>query len=604
MAKGLLGVSANDLVGESLYKIPIFSKFSIQILKKIVRDSFLKKKVDPIDVQAMINGSDATIQCHTSLVADGGEKVLFLILRNVTKIRQSDKTLMESEHRYRELFDNMQSGVAVYYAIEEGKDFVLTDFNKAAQRSDKVRREDVVGKRITKVFPGIEKIGFLKVLRRVWKTGKAEHFPPTIYEDKRLGKVWWEDYVYKLPTGEVVAAFANITERIKASKDLEKSVEEVKEERDKIHTIVQSIADGVFVVDKNYKIILFNEAAALMSGHSAKEAIGMRYDDVLKFMYEKNERKPVMFVKDAMETGRPQSSMNHTILIDRSGDWIPVAYSAAPVNGPKGPHGAVVIFRDVTKEREVDKMKTEFVSIASHQLHTPLTGVKWFLELMLRGKAGAIPENQRKYLEQVYASNERMIILVEDLLSVSRIESGDRFTFEKKHTDVIKMIDEVIDGNIDLIKEYKVTVVKQENVPKQLTLNVDPDKIRQVFYNLISNAVKYSKPHGNVEIGYNTDRKDVVTFFVKDHGFGIPKRQQHRIFEKFFRADNVVTKITVGTGLGLYIVKSLVEAHGGELWFTSTENIGTTFSFTIPKGTTKKRKRSKQTTRSTLGKKK
>jgi len=604
MVKNVFGIPAEQMIGKIFYKHSMYSKSSVLALKKLVKDSYDGKKVKPIDVEAKIGGKDAIIQCYSSLVLDNGESVLFMIFRDVTQMRQFDQTLMESEQRYRELFENMQSGAAVYEAVEKGKNFILTDFNKAAQQSDKIRRQDVIGQPITKVFPGIEKTGFLKALRRVWKTGRAEHFPPTIYEDRRLGKVWWEDYIYKLPTGEVVAAFANITDRIKASEDLKKSSEDIKGERDKIRKIVQSIADGVFVVDKDYKIILFNEAAALMSGYAVEEAINKPYNEVLEFVHENNDRKVVAFVKEVMETGRSLSSVNHTLLVDKNGDQIPVAYSAAPVSGSNGPSGAVVIFRNVTKEREVDKMKTEFVSIASHQLHTPLTGVKWFLQLLLRGKAGEIPENQRKYLEQVYASNERMIILVEDLLSVSRIESGDRFTFEKKPTDIIKIIDEVIEGSVDLIKEFNVTVVKQEEMPKQLILSADPDKIRQVFYNLISNAVKYSKPRGKVEVGYNTDKKNAITFYVKDYGYGIPKRQQHRISEKFFRADNVVAKITVGTGLGLYIVKSLVEAHGGEFWFVSTENIGTTVSFTIPRGIVKKRKRSKQTSRSANGKKK
>jgi signal transduction histidine kinase len=194
-----------------------------------------------------------------------------------------------------------------------------------------------------------------------------------------------------------------------------------------------------------------------------------------------------------------------------------------------------------------------------------------------------------------------MVRLVEQLMSVLRIETGEELEINKSPADVVRIIDGVIEENVDLIKEFRVTVEKSEGMPNQLTLNVDQEKIRRVFYNLISNAVKYSKPLGKVEVGYDPGRADAALFYVKDYGYGIPKRQQHRIFEKFFRADNVVTRVTAGTGLGLYIVKAIVEAHGGKVWFTSAENMGSTFFFTIPKGVQKKRRRSGVTPRSASG---
>lgn len=232
-----------------------------------------------------------------------------------------------------------------------------------------------------------------------------------------------------------------------------------------------------------------------------------------------------------------------------------------------------------TLEREeIDKMKSEFVSVASHQLRTPLTGIKWFTDLMLRGKAGVVTTDQKDFLTQISDSNERMIKLVEDLLNVSRIEAGGtKFIITKKTTDVVPILDSLVTDLVGLEQKHKVKIIRDTNFPKTLNLNVDSDKIRQVFANLLSNAVKYSHEGGKVHIKADLSDSKVTTFLISDTGLGIPVKDQGRMFEKFFRAENVQTKETDGTGLGLYVVKAIVEGHGGTLHFESKENVGTTF---------------------------
>jgi signal transduction histidine kinase len=238
-------------------------------------------------------------------------------------------------------------------------------------------------------------------------------------------------------------------------------------------------------------------------------------------------------------------------------------------------------------EREqIEKMKSEFVSVASHQLRTPLTGIKWFVDLMIRGKAGAVSAEQKDFLEQIHASNERMIALVEDLLNVSRIETGKKFEIKKVPADLISIIDSLATDLIGLAHKHEVTIQKTDNVPNTLVTPIDAYKIRQVFANLLSNAVKYSKSGGIVTVDYmnKPDTRSVVVV-IKDTGLGIPEKQQGRMFEKFFRADNVQTKETDGTGLGLYIAKAIIEGHGGKIWFKSKENVGTSFFVELPTGT-------------------
>lgn len=234
------------------------------------------------------------------------------------------------------------------------------------------------------------------------------------------------------------------------------------------------------------------------------------------------------------------------------------------------------------KEIEIDQAKSEFVSVASHQLRTPLTGIKWVSELMLKGRGGELNKEQKEFVGQIVESNTRMINLVNDLLNVSRIETGKKFSIEKKSNDIIPIVDSLFFELIGFAALHKVKMRKDDSLPKELILNIDAEKIRQVLQNLLSNAVKYSKEGGVVIILCDLGKKGRVTFCVKDSGLGIPAAQQGRMFEKFFRADNVQTHETEGTGLGLYIAKAIVEGHGGKIWFESVENKGTNFYFSLP----------------------
>ena len=225
-------------------------------------------------------------------------------------------------------------------------------------------------------------------------------------------------------------------EKKKVEEKVKKRTAELEQEKDKIEAIIQSIGDGVFVVDRDYKIILFNQAAVQISGFSVKEVLGRRYNDVLKFVLEKNEKANDHFVKEAMKSGEIKKMSNHTLLIRNDGTKISVADSAAPLKDEKdNAVGSVVVFRDVTKERAIDRAKSEFVSLASHQLRTPLSTINWYAEMLLSEDIGKVDDGQKKYLEKIYRNNKRMVALVDALLNVSRIELGTLY-MESEPTDL------------------------------------------------------------------------------------------------------------------------------------------------------------------------
>jgi len=396
-------------------------------------------------------------------------------------------------------------------------------------------------------------------------------------------------------TNEIVAKQEYLHDQQKAVLNILEDVEEERnltaQEKDKVETILQSIGDAVFVVDYDLKIILINPVVIDISGFSAAELVGKKYSDVLRFIYEvensKIEKVNDKFIKEAIETGQVQEMSNHTVLIDKEGKHIPVADSAAPLKNKQGDIvGCVVVFRDVSKEYAIDKAKTEFVSLASHQLRTPLSAINWYAEMIINGDVGKLTEEQTKYMQEIYKGNQRMINLVNALLDVSRIELGT-FAISPEKINIVSLARDLV-KEIKLLADQKKILINESYDKSLPEISADPKLLQIIFQNLLSNAVKYTPNKGRVTLTI-TKKEPNIIIEVKDTGYGIPKAQQGRIYEKLFRADNVRVKDTEGTGLGLYIVKAIVEQANGKISFISKENMGTTFRVEIPlKGMPKK----------------
>jgi signal transduction histidine kinase len=231
---------------------------------------------------------------------------------------------------------------------------------------------------------------------------------------------------------------------------------------------------------------------------------------------------------------------------------------------------------------EANRMKSEFVSIVSHQLRTPLSALKWSLDLLRGKRLGEINPKQKEYLDIINDSGIKMIRLVNDLLNVNRIEEG-RFVMQAK----VFSLNELIEGAVNELKSMasaqKVNLIFKNQ--KNYEVYVDQEKIRMVIQNLIDNAIKYSKKEGGkVEIVINAekDKGKMIEISVKDNGTGIPAMFQKQVFGKFFRGDSLIRQKVEGTGLGLFIARGIVKLSGGEMNFESTEGVGSNFWFTLP----------------------
>ncbi|PJC55975.1 hypothetical protein CO026_02785 [Candidatus Kaiserbacteria bacterium CG_4_9_14_0_2_um_filter_41_32] len=231
------------------------------------------------------------------------------------------------------------------------------------------------------------------------------------------------------------------------------------------------------------------------------------------------------------------------------------------------------------KLKQLDDMKSDFVSLVTHQLRTPLSGIRWSLSMLINNEMGELNPDQKLYLMKTYESNNRMISLINDMLNADRVDSGT-LKFKFALTDLVDLIDNVL---VELWphatkKDIKLKFFPREEVPKVL---IDPENMRVVLQNLIDNAIKYSKNGTEVRIGIKQIDNN-VEIAVENYGIGIPADQQSKIFTRFFRAPNAVHTETDGSGLGLYIVASIVKKHHGTIRFSSTENESTTFYVTLP----------------------
>jgi PAS domain S-box-containing protein len=353
-----------------------------------------------------------------------------------------------------------------------------------------------------------------------------------------------------------------------------KAMEATKDLR-KFKQAVEGVSDMVVITNEDGVITYANKAAEKITGYRRETMLGKKTSLWGNQMSEEFYR-----------------SFWRTIKIDKAPFWGEITnkrkngelYEAeihvSPIlDGNNNLMFFVGIERDVSKIKAVEQIKSEFISLASHQLRTPLSAVKWFAKMLLSEDSGKLNHIQRDFAQKINESNEREIKLVNSLLNVSRIESG-KIMVEPKMTDYIKLVESVKnDFREELEKSGKrMTVIVDNKIPEIL---IDEDLIRHVYSNLISNAIRYTKKKGRIVLKVFRSKKMVMTE-IKDNGIGIPKREQLRIFEKFFRASNALKMETDGNGLGLFLSKTIVESSGGRMGFRSREGKGSTFWFSLP----------------------
>jgi len=361
------------------------------------------------------------------------------------------------------------------------------------------------------------------------------------------------------------------TNELEAAKN--KIEEEVQNVR-KFQKAVDASTEAVSITTPDGAIIYVNPAWTKLNGYTNTEAMGRNSRlvkgetklEVFQALWEKISAKIPYHTEDIVNKRK-------------DGTTYLAELSIYPISEGEQTLFYVSVCQDISLRKEIDRAKTEFVSLASHQLRTPLSAIRWYSEMLLSKYVGELNDKQKQYVKEIYSGNLRMVDLVNALLNVSRLDLGT-FAVDPEQINLVEICESVLSELTPQLMEKNQTVDRTFTTAPATYL-ADPKLIRIIFQNFLSNSVKYTQPGGKiaVEIGV---RASNLYIRVTDNGYGIPKGQQGKIFEKLFRADNVRQKDTEGTGLGMYIVKSIVETAGGQISFESEENQGTTFHVLLP----------------------
>ena len=355
-------------------------------------------------------------------------------------------------------------------------------------------------------------------------------------------------------------------------------------EKARVEAILDGLGEGLLTVDQDWRVNYINEPAIALLGENAR-ILGQEAAQVMRF--EDTAGKLISEIKHPISRAlgqRKRISIDMTkgaALYVRTGanERRRIALTITPILSAAKAVGAAVVLRDITEESNIDWAKSEIISIASHQLRTPLTAIKWYVAALLKEEDDLDAEQTEKYLQRVYDANQHMIELVDALLNVSRIDLGT-LTLMPKEVDAVDCLK-------DVLKELAVeTKAKDLNIVTEINHDmrpayIDPNGLHIIMQNLISNAIKYSFKGTSITVELQQQSQNAL-ICVRDQGCGIPAEQQRKIFTKLFRASNAAKVATDGTGLGLYVTKALIERAGGKIWFESVEGRGSTFYAIIP----------------------
>ena len=362
------------------------------------------------------------------------------------------------------------------------------------------------------------------------------------------------------------------------NKELAQSLRAERESRARIRAINDSVDEAVVLVSLDQRVLDTNRRFTQLFGVPQERVVGQNLEDI-RTLFDQVFAEAETLYQLALTSARDTSQETSRLVVQNWPKARELQLYSTPVRDNQGFLGRLYVFRDVTHEREVDRMKTEFVSLVSHELRTPLTSIKGYTEMVLDGDAGEINEEVEEYLGIVDNNAERLVNLVNDLLDISRIESG-RVQLKSEVVELDSIVQTVVISMQHKIKE-KDQHLRVEIEPEAIGVIGDKDKLIQVLTNYVSNAHKYTQSGGEIRI--EVDKQDGYALVaVVDNGYGITQADQERLFTRFYRVDNSMTREIGGTGLGLSIVKQLIELQGGVVGVESTPGQGSTFYFTVP----------------------
>ncbi|OGX14850.1 MAG: hypothetical protein A2166_06090 [Omnitrophica WOR_2 bacterium RBG_13_41_10] len=345
-------------------------------------------------------------------------------------------------------------------------------------------------------------------------------------------------------------------------------ITELEKQLNSIRALLENMVEGVMTLDKDSRIVSINNSIEKIFAISKKESEG-------RFLLEVIRNNDIAEVVNKVLSDGKFISKELTLVWPVQKNF---KVNASPILENSAISGCLLVIHDITEIRRLETVRQDFVANVSHELKTPLTSIKGFVETLLEG-ALEDKENSRHFLEIIRDHANRLDSLVNDLLDLSHLESKE-IALRKEEVNLKNLADDIIASFRSHLK--KGAVVIKNDLPSNLVAKVDKDKIGQVFTNLIGNAIKFNRENGTIKV-YHQESGDKIQIFVEDSGIGIPPKDIPRIFERFYRVDKARSRELGGTGLGLSIVKHIIELHNGSVGVESTEGLGSKFYFYLPK---------------------
>jgi PAS domain S-box-containing protein len=472
--------------------------------------------------------------------------------RDITQQKYIQKALARSEKKYRDLVDN--SLVGVYKLDKEGN---YTYVNEAMARMFEFDSpEEMVREHVKLRYKDIYERGrFLNLIKERGRLGN--------YETEGLTSKGNRIVVLASVTLEkdgISGIVTDVTEKRKAEEEVLKAKEEWEKTFD-------SVPDLIAILDPKHKIVRVNKAMAERLGTIPDKCVGLNCYNCVH-----NADSPIA---NCPHSRTLVDGKEHIAEVEEKNLGGTFLVSTTPFFGENGElAGSVHVARDITERKKIEKAKDEFISLASHQLRTPLSSIALSSELLLRGAAGKIDSSQKDYVQEIFKATKRMTLLVSNLLNVSRVEMGN-FQTRLESLDAVSAIQEIVKGLAPLAAEKNLRI--EQNIENDIPLiNFDANSFGIIFENILSNAIRYTPVGGNISIEMKKDKSSILLSVV-DTGCGIPEKQKSKIFSKSFRAENAKEISSEGAGLGLYMAQIAAERGGAKIWFESEEGKGMTF---------------------------